>query len=156
MQQAEPSPSDELKRVGRRFAYGLAIAINIAILVIVQNLTSWDVLPFITSDFDSVVPWISFSLVVTILANAVYMAADDAAVRAGGDVITNLASLLATWQVFVVYPFDFSQYEFAWDFVARLVLVVAIVGTIAGAIVAMTKLARAGRPQEGGGHDVVA
>lgn len=154
MQAAELSPTDELKRVGRRFGFGLAVAINVALLYVVQNLASWDVLPFLTTDFEEVVPWISFSLIVAILANAVYMVYEHPMLRPVGDIFTNLASLVATWRVFQVFPFDFSDYSFPWDVLTRVVLIIGIVGTAVGVIVALTKLANGGRRIEKGESDV--
>jgi hypothetical protein len=154
MQTVEMPRTDELKRVGRRFGFGIAVVINVALLVVVQNLTSWDVLPFLTTEFDSVVAWISLSLIVGIVANFLYIVNDDQRLRSVGDLVTNLVSLVVTWRVFQVFPFDFSAYEFDWDLVARIILVVAIVGTFAGAIAAVTRLARGRRDEEKGGLDV--
>ncbi|MGD2101991.1 MAG: hypothetical protein PVG83_07120 [Acidimicrobiia bacterium] len=154
MQTAELSPTDELRRVGRRFGFGLAVAINVALLYVVQNLASWDVLPFLTTEFDEVVPWISVSLIVSILANVVYMVYDRPMLRPVGDILTNLASLAAAWRVFQVFPFDFSDYAFPWDVLTRVVLIVGIVGTFVGVIVALTKLANESRHMEKGESDV--
>jgi hypothetical protein len=154
MQTAEMPRTDELKRVGRRFGFGIAIVVNAVLLYVVQNLTSWDVLPFLTTEFDSLVPWISLSLIVSIVAYLLYMVNDDYRLRSVGDMVTNLVSLVVTWRIFQVFPFDFSAYEFNWDLVARIVLILAIVGTFAGAIAAVTKLATGGKGQEKGGADV--
>lgn len=154
MQTAEMPRTDELKRVGRRFGFGIAIVINAVLLYVVQNLTSWDVLPFLTTEFDSLVPWISLSLIVGIVANFLFMVNDDYRLRSVGDMVTNLVSLAVTWRIFQVFPFDFSAYEFNWDLVARIVLILAIVGTFAGAIAAVTKLATGRKGQERGDADV--
>lgn len=154
MQAVKMPQTNELKRVGRRFGLGIAIAINVFLLYVVLNLTSWDVLPFLTADFDSVVPWISFSLIVTIAANLVYMVNDDFRLKAFGDMITTLVSLVVTWRVLQVFPFDFSAYEFSWDVLVRVVLIVAIVGTFAGAVAAAVRLVRGRKPEEKGGMDV--
>ncbi|MGB8361044.1 MAG: hypothetical protein WCE80_06545 [Acidimicrobiia bacterium] len=141
MQTAELPSTDELKRVGRRFGFGVAIVINLVMLYIVQNLTSWDVLPFLTKEFDSLVPWISVSLIVTIVANFLYMVNDGPRLRGLGDMVTSLVSLAVTWRVLAVFPFDFSAYDFDWELVARFVLVLAIVGTFAAAVAGAVKLA---------------
>lgn len=154
MQTADMPRTDELKRVGRRFGFGIAVVINVVLLYLVQNLTSWDVLPFLTSEFDSLVPWISFSLIVGIVANFLYMMNDDYRLRSVGDIVTNLVSLAVTWRVLQVFPFDFSAYEFDWELVTRIILIIAIVGTFAGAIAATTKLATGGRGRGKGESDV--
>ena len=132
--------SPDLKRTGRRFGYGIAVAINLAMLVVVQNALDRGWPPFLTEAFSEVVPWISLSLVVSILANLVYEFDDSNAVRATGQILTNLISIFVTYVVFQVFPFDFSIYAFNWAPIVRIVLVVAIVGAGIGALTEAIKL----------------
>ena len=64
--------SPDSKKAARRFGYVLSIVINVAMLVIVQNLLEWGWPAFLTAEFAEVVPWISFSLVASIVANIIY------------------------------------------------------------------------------------
>jgi hypothetical protein len=43
--------------------------------------------------------------------------------------------------VFIVFPFDFTAYDFDWASVARVLLVVAMIGATVGAVVSLTKVA---------------
>ncbi|MFZ0015073.1 MAG: hypothetical protein WAL25_13265 [Acidimicrobiia bacterium] len=133
--------SPQLRKTGRRFGYTIAIAINIAMLFVVQNILAWGWVSFLTDEFAEVVPWISFSLSMSILANLVYELNDSPPVKSAGQVVVNVVSLLATYQIFTVFPFDFSTYTFNWDVVTRIVLILAMVGAGIGAVTEAIKLA---------------
>ncbi len=137
----QPQVTPELKQTGRRVGYGVAIVINVVMLVIVQNILAWGWLPFLTEEFSEVVPWISFSLGVSILVNVVYLFDDRRGVKATGQILTNLIAMVVTYRMLQVFPFDFSAYEFDWAIVARVVLILAIVGSALGAIAEIVKLA---------------
>ncbi len=51
-------------------------------------------------------------------------------------------NLFVTFRIFDVFPFDFSAHTFNWDFVARAVLVIALIGTAIGAFVHLGQLTR--------------
>jgi hypothetical protein len=134
--------SPDMKRVGRRFGYAVAVVVNLVMLVIVQNVLDWGWPPFLTDDFTQVVPWISFSLVVSILANVVYQFNDDPTVKSTGQIGVNLISILVTYQMWQVFPFDFSAYQFDWAIVVRVLLILAMVGSGIGAVTEAMRLAR--------------
>ena len=81
------------------------------------------------------VPWISFSLIVSIAANLVYQMDDSPAVKSLGQIVVNLISIQVSFVMLTVFPFDFSASQFDWEPVTRLVLILAIVGAGVGAIV---------------------
>ena len=74
------------------------------------------------------VPWISFSLIVSIAANLVYQVDDSPTVKSLGQIVVNLISIQVTFVMLTVFPFDFSASQFDWEPVTRLVLILAIVG----------------------------
>lgn len=53
----------------RKSGYGVAVVVNATLLVFVINLLDWELLPFLTEGFEAVVPWISLSLVASLVAN---------------------------------------------------------------------------------------
>jgi hypothetical protein len=128
------------KRTARRVGYVIAIVINVAMLVIVQNLLEWGWLPFLTDEFADVVPWISFSLIASIVANIIYQIDDGQTVKSVGQIVVNLISVWVTYTVLIVFPFDFSAYQFDWELVTRVVLILAIVGAGIGALVEAIRL----------------
>ena len=110
------------------------------LIYVVQNLEQWDVVPFLTGEFGEVVPWITFSLITGAFVQLGYVLFEGRAVRSAGEVVTDLITIVVTWRVFTVFPFDFSAYDFPWGVLARIVLVVAIVGASAAVVLNITKL----------------
>ena len=140
--------SPELRRAGRRFGYGIAIVINVAMLIVVQNILDWGWLSFLTAEFGEVVPWITLSLLVSILANLIYQYKDSRAVKSTGQILINTISIIVTYRIFQVFPFDFSGYEFDWAIVVRIVLILAMVGAGIGVLTEAVKLASSGPEKE--------
>lgn len=138
----------ELRQAGRRFGYGVAIAINVALLIVVQYILDWGRLGFLTDAFADVVPWISLGLVATIVANLVYQFNDTPIVKSTGQILTNLISIFVTYQVYLVFPFDFSGSTFDWEVIFRILLVLAMVGAGIGVLVEAIKLASSEFQQE--------
>lgn len=140
--------SPDLRRAGRRFGYGVAIAVNVAMLIAVQYILDWGWLPFLTPEFGDVIPWISLGLTATILANVVYQFNDGPVVKSIGQILVNLISIFVTYQLLVVFPFDFSSSTFEWDLIVRILLILAMVGAGVGVVVEAVKLASSGLQQE--------
>lgn len=138
----------EVKQFGRRTGYVVAILINLAFWLVVVNALEWGVFPWLTDDFSTVVPWIGSTLAATAALNLVYMFKDTQPLRSLGQIVINLIAIVATSQVFRVFPFDFSPYGFDWEVLARLVLVLAMVGAGIGVIAETVKLASAEAQQE--------
>ncbi len=128
-------------RPGRRFGYSIAVVVNLVMLVVVQSVLDRGWLPFLTEEFLAVVPWISLSLIAAILANFIYQFNDTPIVKSIGQIFVNLISLYTTYQIFLVFPFDFSAYRFDWEVALRVALILAMVGTGIGVLVEALKLA---------------
>lgn len=143
MQASPQTESPDVDRLGRVIGNGFAIAISLVLLFIVQNIVEWGWLPFLTEEFNDLVPLISFSLIVSMLTYAVFMFSDHPTLKSWGQILTNLISLYVTWQVLVVFPFSFDEGGFDWALAFRIVLIVAMVGIAASTIVEVVKLARA-------------
>src|SRR5699024_8496910 len=97
--------SPEIAQSARRVGYVISIAINVAMLIIVQNLLGWGWLPFLTADFAEVVPWISLSLIASIVVNVVYQLDDSQIVKSAGQIGVNLISIWVTYTILTVFPF---------------------------------------------------
>ena len=63
--------------VARRSGYVIAIAVNVVMLYVVNNLLAWDILPFLTDDFGRVLWLIDISLLATIMVNLIYVEYDQ-------------------------------------------------------------------------------
>jgi len=138
----------ELKRAVQKVGFVIAIAINLAMVVIVHNILDWGWLPFLTSDFADVLPWITFSLIATIVANAIYFLGLRPAAKSIWQIGLNLISLAVTYRIWQVFPFDFSGSDFDWTLVARAVLVLAMVSSAVGAIAEVSKLFKHHSPRK--------
>jgi hypothetical protein len=149
MQATRLSVRPDLERVGIKTGYLVAIVVNAVMLVIVQNILEWGWLGFLTPEFDDLVPLVSFSLGFSVLVNLVYLSNDAPRVRATGDIGMNLVSLLVTYQIYQVFPFDFTAYEFNWAVMARVVLILAMVGCGIGIITSALRLAKGEPANEG-------
>jgi hypothetical protein len=123
----------------RRTAYIWAIAAFVVLWWVVGQLLEWNWLPFLTADFDYVVPWIRFSLAVGIALNVVYLVRDPRWLAAMGEAIISAVNAVVAIVLLWEFPFDFSAYDYDWDRVARIVLIVAIVAGWVGAIVHLVR-----------------
>lgn len=133
-------PSVAVRRVG----YAVAVAINAALLYVVNVWPGWQALPFLTEDTGQVLALVDLSLVVGVVANVVYLTYDAPWWKSLGDVVTTgvgMAVLVWVWQVF---PFDFDGASFNWALLVRVVLVVALVGATIGIVAQVVSLLRRG------------
>jgi len=140
--QIEVSP--ELRRAGIRFGYAVAVVVNMVGLIVVLNILDWGWLPFLTEEFADVVPWIAWSMVISIVLNLVYQFNDTIPVKSTGQIISNLISIAVTYQVLTVFPFDFSGSQFDWALITRIVLILAMVGAGVGVLTEVVKLVGSG------------
>jgi hypothetical protein len=125
----------------RRVGYAFAIAINGVLLYLVNVWPGWQIIPFLTADFREVLGLVNASLIAGMLVNFFNLLLDWRWVRAVGDLVTlgiGLAGLVLFWQVF---PFDFPG-GFDWSLLVRIVIVLAMVGTVIGMIVQVVTLIR--------------
>ena len=135
-------------RATRRFGYAVAIAVNAVLLVVVNNLLEWGWFSWLTDDFELVVPLVNASLVATILVTVAYLFYDPAWFKAATQILVNVIGLGVIVRMLRVFPFDFSAYDFNWAAVARGVLIVGLLGVIAGTIAEVVKLIRSVRTFE--------
>ena len=142
----EASPGTKPSPTGRRFGYAAAAVVNAALLFVVNNLLEWDLLPFLTNDFDRVVPIIRVSLVATIVVNLIYLFFDPDWFKSLSQIGLLGISMAATERMYRIFPFDFSAYEFDWATVTRVLLILGMVGIVVAIVVEAAKLVtRAGR-----------
>ena len=127
----------------RRVGYVIAMAVNAAMLFVAQNLYGWDIFPWLTSDWEEVVPIISFSLTASILVNLIYLAYDAPWFKSLTQAILAGIALFVTIQVYRVFPFDYSAYDFNWEAVTKVLLIVAMVALTIGMIAEAGKFIRA-------------
>ena len=124
------------------FGYVVAIAINIAMLVIANNILEWGWLPFLTTGFAQVLPLIDLSLLATIAVNATYLAHDPPWFKSVCQVGLGGISLAVALRMYQVFPFDFSSSQFNWEPLARFVILLTVIATLIAMISELVKLVR--------------
>jgi hypothetical protein len=126
----------------RRFGYVVTILINVVVLYVANNIVAWGWFPWLTADFDEVLPYISIAILASIVVNAIYILYDDAWFKSICETISLVLSLIANVQLLRVFPFDFSAYQWNWDAIVRVVLILATIGMVAGIIAQVVTLLR--------------
>jgi hypothetical protein len=128
---SEPKPRPP--RAARVFGYGLAAAINAALIWIVNVAPGWRWVPFLSEEFASVLGLVTLSLLVGLLLNLAYVAYDPQWFRHLGEAASAGIASVVLLQLFRVFPFDLGT----WTWVPgplRIVLVIACVATAIGAL----------------------
>lgn len=131
-----------IARGATRFGYVVAAAINGVVLWIAHQLPEWEWPGFLTRDYDGLLPILTFSFVVGIVANLVYAWNDRWPVKQLGELLTDAIGFVVAVRVWQVFPFDFSEYDADWSWLVRTILVVAMVGTAIGFVAETVKLAK--------------
>ena len=139
------TPQVTLPKVGpasRRFGYVMAILVNAAMLFVANSVLDWSWPPFLTEDFGQVLWLIDLSLLASIAVNSMYLGYDPPWFKSVCQIGLNLITIVVTIRMYQVFPFDFSAYEFNWEMLTRVVMVIGIVGTGIAIVVEFLKLAR--------------
>ena len=129
-------------QASRRAGYVVAAVLNGVLLWLIHVWPGWDAVPFLTSDFQTVLWLVDLSLVVTILLNLVYLVRDPRWLTAAGAVVTTAIGLAAVIRMVQVFPFDFGDSD-VWPVVFRVLLWVALVGSIIGIVANLVTMVRA-------------
>jgi hypothetical protein len=124
----------------RRFGYVLAIAFSVGILFIVNTLPEGEQIPFLTDDFEQLLPIINAFLFAAIVINGVWILYDAAWFRSAGRITLNALIIAVLALTYRVFPFDFSAYDFDWEALMRVLIVGVIVALTIAMIVESVKL----------------
>ncbi len=136
----EEAVKQAVKRGAKRFGYLLAALINGVMLWISHQLLDWEWPGFLTPEFDDLLPIVTVSFVVGIIANLVYVWNDGWPIKPIGELVNAVIGFVVALLCWQVFPFEFSGGNWSW--LVRLVLIVAMVGTTVGAMVQLANLAK--------------
>ncbi|HEX5198845.1 MAG TPA: hypothetical protein VFW27_02795 [Actinoplanes sp.] len=128
--------------VARRAGYAIAVLVNTLLIYLINVWPGWDVLPFLTAGMTRVLPLINLSLVAGVAVNLVCLAHDARWLVAAGSLVTTSIGLAATVRMWQVFPFDFAAGS-PWPAVVRVLLIVAMAGSVIGIGVQIVTLLRA-------------
>jgi hypothetical protein len=132
-------------RVARRVGFVVAATCNAVLLYLVNVRPGWEELSLLTEETAQVLDLVNLSLVAGVVANVVYVAVDRPVVKSLGDLVTTVIGLVACIQVWRVFPFDFDDWWFDATLLVRVLLVVAVVGSVIGIATQATLLYRSAR-----------
>lgn len=139
------------RRTTSRIGYAIAVVANLVMLFIVNNLLAWGWVPFLTDDFEQLLPIVSLSLVVGAGANFAFIFYNAEWFRSVGQIVQNVFSLFVIIATLKIFPFDFSPYPVNWTAIARVVLALALVAVSLATIAELVKMVRALLPDVSSG-----
>lgn len=136
----EAAIEQRIERGAKRFGYLLAAVINGVMLWIAHQLLNWEWPGFLTPEFDDVLPIITVSFVASIVTNLAYARNDRWPIKPLGELTTSVVGFVTALRIWQVFPFEFDGDDWSW--LARLVLMVAMIGSAMGAIVQLVNLTK--------------
>ena len=126
----------------RRVGDVIGAAFNAALLYAANVWPGWETIPFLTEDVEQVIGLVNASIMVSLAANIAYLVRDPRWLKALGDVVTTAVGLAALVRIWQVFPFDFDSGGFDWPLAMRILLGIAIVGSVIGILAGLTAFVR--------------
>lgn len=139
---------EDRRRVLSSFGHLVAIAVNLVLLYVVDNLGDWDLLSFLTDDYDQVIGPISVSIIATVIGHVLKIVLPNRRFGFMVDGVVTIFGFYALLRIFQVFPFEFDPDGFRWDLVARFVLVVGLLGSAIGVLVTPLRLLQEAMPTD--------
>lgn len=137
-------PTRRRSVAARRAGYAFGVVVNVALLYAVHGWPGWRELPFLTEDTTQVLGAVTAALVAGLVTNVVYLASDPPWLTALGDLVITVIGLVALVRVWQVFPLDFGDHAVNWAMVARVLLVIAMGGSVIGVFAQLAALVRFG------------
>ena len=135
-----------------RVGYLIGLGVNVALLYLINVRPGWQTVPFLTGDMEQVIDVVNLSLAAGAVADGAYLVIHPAWLRALGGLVTTGIGLVALLRLLDVFPFDFGASSVDWAAVARVVIVVGIVGSVIGMVVQVVTFARHTIGHQAGGE----
>jgi uncharacterized membrane protein YeaQ/YmgE (transglycosylase-associated protein family) len=129
-------------RAARRFGYVVAIALDVAFLLVLHRWPGWQEASFLTGAAADVVPWVTASVGLSIALNLAYLVADPRWFRAVGEILTSVVGAVVAGRILDVFPFTFPDGGFPWATWVRVALVLAVLGCVVGVLANVVQLVR--------------
>jgi hypothetical protein len=120
------------KGKNRKGEYIAAIIFGLIFWYIVNNLLNWNIY-FITNALNEVLWIINLSIIVTIIGNAFLIAYDPDWFRHIIKIIINIITLISTYFVYIVFPFNFYNSFINWGL--AILLILAMIGIVIAILV---------------------
>ena len=123
-----PKTRKQPSAAARRTGYVFAIIINAALLFGINIWPGWDILPFLSPDFATLVGLVNASICVSLAVQVIYLFNDSTPVKSLGDIAAMVLPIVIGFQMWQVFPFDFGDQTFDWELLFRVMIVLGIVG----------------------------
>lgn len=120
----------------RRTGYVATVVVNLILLILLNVAPGWQDIGFLTPDFEQVLFLVDLSLVVSIVANIVYLARDGLTKNVG-DLVTTGIALAVLLRLWALYPFVLSG---VWVDVVPIVFGLATLFTVIALLVLLGQL----------------
>jgi hypothetical protein len=127
----------------RNSGYVVSIAVNAVLLWIVHRIVGWGWLPFLTPAWADVLPVLSASIIASIVVYVLFLGYDGVWFKAPGNIVMAAFGIAVSVRMWRVFPFDLAGYAFPWQTLARVAIVLAIVGSAIAIVVEVVRLAAA-------------
>ena len=135
-----PGQTEVVSAGVRRFGYLIAIGLSVGVLFIVNNLPEGEQIPFLTNDFEQLLPIINAFLLASISIHGVWILYDAPWFHSAGRITLNVVVIGVVALTYRVFPFDFSAYDFDWEALIRVVIVGVIVAFVIATIFEIVRL----------------
>ena len=110
------------RRSDGRSSYLVGLAIYGGLLVLVNVRPSWEAMPFLTSGAAPIIELLNLALILSLIAQAVYVVNDSARLRAAAAYVLSLLYFVVLAETWNAFPFDFGDQVDAWTTVTRMLL----------------------------------
>jgi hypothetical protein len=129
-------------RASRVVGYVFTIAFMLVTWFVVNVSPGWEAVPFLSEEVPLVLGLFNFSLLATVALNALYLVGDPLWLATAGELVLSSISLVLAWLVVVVFPFDFTGLGYDLSALARLAVVLALIGCAIAVLVNLVRLGR--------------
>lgn len=133
-------PGQNVPSAGRRFGYLVGAAVNVVLYYLVNAQPGWQVVPFLTSDLEKVLPLINLSFMIGVITNVLFILRDPRWLRLLGGIASTAVGLVTLWRLREVLPFDFGEISANWEPWVRGGLLILVVVTAIALVVQLLQL----------------
>lgn len=110
------------RRSDGRASYLVGLAIYGGLLVLVNVQPSWEALPFLTPAAEPVVATLNLALILSLVAQAVYVVDDSARLRAAAAYVLSILYFVVLAEAWNAFPFSLGDDGEAWATTIQMVL----------------------------------
>jgi hypothetical protein len=113
---------NKTEKKAKKSEYIIAIVVNIVLLYIFNNLLNWHIY-FITNALNEVLWIINLAIIATIVGNILLLAYNPEWFRHVMKIILNIVAVIAVYNIFIVFPFNFNSFLIDWSVIIALIFV---------------------------------